>query len=929
MTKRETLYVYTKRLPQIDEVGHWIHELIRYNCSDRLMEFDGSGEPRPSLLETCAVSGEGSSFRIHIKKNAFFHDGTEIKASHVIQSLIDFASQSSEGFRRVLRYEDLEKNFKKISRHRLEVSLQRSVPDFMNYLAMSGASIVRQDKKGVVDSGTWQLDHWDDEEIELHWNEQHWKGTLSLYDRVIIRPFECWENHNPGQPYLHLYHGVERKTPKDNFLHEQINSILPYQFATFMLLKDENSGLKQKLHGILEQALKKKSYWERSCLESLAHEHSPLYSPVHVRKQGVNHQVPDSLTILVEPNDFPIKYLNFLKDTFAEQGVKVSFKEGVLSRDLGGCDGVMVCLGQAHHKDSFSIINKLLNRWRCVLPNHTSTQLLKKASTAVDLIRRCQLFRDFVNHLNQTAYFIPMVKVECIVASNRIIDMGQSGHLRFVDVKQSVKQTKDDELKHAALSAIGSAVQMFAHDVKKPFSMIQGFVSLISSLDDPEKVRQLSQKHLPRIRQTIKEVDGLIYDIVEIGANSEVIQEPISLHELIDECLTQTINLEGQVEHTVRLNIQHQRMVDGDQVKLQRVFANILGNAQQACPKGGEIWVETRLDQQTIHITIGNTGSFIPEEQREQIFEAFYTKGKKRGTGLGLAIAKKIVDGHGGRISCYSDETKGTEFRIELPAANKADAVRVEYQPIEGDSGREIKILLADDDQSYLELVRDILASLSYEALQIDVAMDIATVLKMVEDNHYNLMIVDIDFGDHERNGFDVLTHIRSQGRKSLVCLHSDGGALTYQKRALRGGADLFLPKPINRRHLERMVQSCYASLENPETTNDLWIVVDDDPFFLAMWEESELQPKTFSEPEQALEYAKSHQDVKGYILDYYFDNSSLDGLSLAKQIRGYNSQAAIYLCTDRPGTQPEEDFIDVLPKDISKALDHIRRVHG
>jgi signal transduction histidine kinase len=93
---------------------------------------------------------------------------------------------------------------------------------------------------------------------------------------------------------------------------------------------------------------------------------------------------------------------------------------------------------------------------------------------------------------------------------------------------------------------------------------------------------------------------------------------------------------------------------------------NIVRNAMEAMPKGGElkIWTEKRDHYQVVHIA--DTGAGIPEETLDRIFVPFFTT-KDFGTGLGLAIVKQIIDEHGGQITCRSKLGEGTTFSIALP----------------------------------------------------------------------------------------------------------------------------------------------------------------------------------------------------------------------------------------------------------------------
>jgi signal transduction histidine kinase len=109
-------------------------------------------------------------------------------------------------------------------------------------------------------------------------------------------------------------------------------------------------------------------------------------------------------------------------------------------------------------------------------------------------------------------------------------------------------------------------------------------------------------------------------------------------------------------------------IVRGNRERLIQVLTNIVLNATQATPDGGEVTVRTEQCEGMAVVTVHNTGSYIPPLIRRQLFVPFFTT-KPTGTGLGLAIARQIVTSMDGRIDVASDPDTGTTFTVELPLA--------------------------------------------------------------------------------------------------------------------------------------------------------------------------------------------------------------------------------------------------------------------
>jgi signal transduction histidine kinase len=129
----------------------------------------------------------------------------------------------------------------------------------------------------------------------------------------------------------------------------------------------------------------------------------------------------------------------------------------------------------------------------------------------------------------------------------------------------------------------------------------------------------------------------------------------------------------------VHLNEIDQVYVTGDRDRLKQVFINLVANAIQYTPQGGEVFLSLERIGEQARIICRDTGPGIPAEDLPHIFERFYraeksrTRGRTTGFGLGLSIANWIVERHGGRIEVESKEGKGTTFAIWLPVFKKSN----------------------------------------------------------------------------------------------------------------------------------------------------------------------------------------------------------------------------------------------------------------
>lgn len=210
---------------------------------------------------------------------------------------------------------------------------------------------------------------------------------------------------------------------------------------------------------------------------------------------------------------------------------------------------------------------------------------------------------------------------------------------------------------------------MFAHDVRKPFRSVELGLAVLKKVADPAEFYRTVNDVAADVSVATAAVNGMIQDILEVSANSDVHREPVSLQQLIDTAVIEARKIQGDSAIQFEIAIAHQDPVSLDPAKIKRMLVNIIENGIEALNGAGRIWVKTRQDEaRNIVIVIGNNGPIIPTEEIPFLFEPFFTRRKKSGTGLGLAIAKKVIEGHGGQLACVSSVETSTLFIAKVPS---------------------------------------------------------------------------------------------------------------------------------------------------------------------------------------------------------------------------------------------------------------------
>jgi signal transduction histidine kinase len=209
-----------------------------------------------------------------------------------------------------------------------------------------------------------------------------------------------------------------------------------------------------------------------------------------------------------------------------------------------------------------------------------------------------------------------------------------------------------------------------SHELRTPLTVIKGNVDLM------RRMKQLDEESLTSIDQEAgrltRLVGGLILLIQAESGKLALNLKPVELDTLILEVFHEMRVLAGT---NVRLKLADidQVQVNGDRDRLKQVLVNLVANAIQYTPQGGEVFMSLAIIGEQARIIVRDTGPGIPSEDLPYIFERFYRAEKSRtrtrtsGFGLGLSIVQWIVENHGGTIKVESKEGQGTTFAIWLP----------------------------------------------------------------------------------------------------------------------------------------------------------------------------------------------------------------------------------------------------------------------
>jgi signal transduction histidine kinase len=220
-------------------------------------------------------------------------------------------------------------------------------------------------------------------------------------------------------------------------------------------------------------------------------------------------------------------------------------------------------------------------------------------------------------------------------------------------------ESKTSELvKSERLATIGTMASRIAHDLKQPLTVMTTYADMLtpeifSKLDFKDREKWL------RLQNSIFDMNRIIEDVLDFARTAEIKKKKSSLLRILKLSLNHVKSTYGIVINLPENDVSF----CCDPRKIEGVISNLLNNAVQALDGQGEIDVTMSIDSEFVTIQVKDSGSGIPKENLERVFEPMFTT-KKSGTGLGLVICKSIIEQHGGRISVSN---KPTTFTIKLP----------------------------------------------------------------------------------------------------------------------------------------------------------------------------------------------------------------------------------------------------------------------
>lgn len=237
---------------------------------------------------------------------------------------------------------------------------------------------------------------------------------------------------------------------------------------------------------------------------------------------------------------------------------------------------------------------------------------------------------------------------------------------------EELKKTQEKLIRSERLAAVGELAAQIAHEIRNPLGAISNSVGVLRrDLDLHGDDRRL----LEVVNDESQRLERIVADFLRFARPRPIHKTPERVTEVLDDVLLLLSQERGAIGG-VRIEKEYEPdlpRVDLDSAQTREALWNLLVNAVEAMPNGGEIRVSAHRatkGRDFLEIVVSDTGKGIQAVERDKIFEPFHTT-KADGTGLGLAIVHRVVEAHAGELDVESEEGRGSTFRLRFPLSSE------------------------------------------------------------------------------------------------------------------------------------------------------------------------------------------------------------------------------------------------------------------
>jgi signal transduction histidine kinase len=420
----------------------------------------------------------------------------------------------------------------------------------------------------------------------------------------------------------------------------------------------------------------------------------------------------------------------------------------VLSRNITGplyqLTGSATAISRGHHSGSVDIHQ-----------NDEVGQLAKAFNTMVEKLHDSQ--RELEHKVQERTAQLEEANRQLESLSETNAQKRSLAEKERTDALEALHSTEKQLLQSQKLEAVGRLAGGISHDFNNLLTVILGYSDIMKrNLQDGhplrrnvEEIVRASERAASLTRQLLAFSRKQVMQPKVFDLNTVISDLEKMLRRMIGEDVELRVNLQDELDH-----------IKADPVQLEQVIMNLVVNARDAMPRGGKLSIETSnvyLDEayarehvsvvpgDYVMLAISDTGCGMSEETRLHIFEPFFTtKEQGKGTGLGLSMVYGIVRQSGGNIWVYSEEGRGTTFKVYFPRVTAhAEEFKRISGALDGPRGSET-ILLVEDAELVRNLARQVLEGAGYRVLEAANAEAAIDLCERINGDKIDLLLTDV-----------------------------------------------------------------------------------------------------------------------------------------------------------------------------------------
>lgn len=439
---------------------------------------------------------------------------------------------------------------------------------------------------------------------------------------------------------------------------------------------------------------------------------------------------------------------------------------------------------------------------------------------------------------NWEAYLINRNKKIIPTLNNAVCLYDKKGELTniFFVLRDRTKQRKAEKALIASKEEAETAnlaknlfLSNMSHEIRTPMNGVIGFTDILldSGLDSDQKDYALTIK---RSGEALLSLIDDILDFSKIETGKITVKEiDFDIDLLVhDVCELIRPKLDGKnVEILCYLEEEVPSQIKCDPNRFRQVLLNLMGNAAKFTEEGEielSIKVEDKKENKIkLHVRVKDTGIGIPEDKINSIFEVFQqadnsTTRKYGGTGLGLSISNKIAASMGGNVWAKSEPGKGSVFHF-TPWVEKAEIKHKKKN--ENINFKNKKTLIYDSSKSSLKILSNSIKPFEMVVTETDRTESVIEAIESAAKTNTPYDICILDISDSDETGFETAGKIRSSASSNLPIIALSSSIDISAKKCKKFGFNGFLPKPLNRSKLYKMIEWLLSEAEQKSLPED------------------------------------------------------------------------------------------------------------